>query len=114
MDGRHRAVVAGVHRLQHFQHLGATDFADHDAVRPHAQAVAHQVADAHCAMAFGAADTAFQTHHVRVVERQFGSVLDGDHALIGRHVAGHAPAPWLSAAPASAHRRCLWPAARQA
>ncbi|KAG1385923.1 hypothetical protein G6F59_017125 [Rhizopus arrhizus] len=55
MDGRHRAVVAGVHRLQHFQHLGATDFADHDAVRPHAQAVAPPVADAHCAMAFGAA-----------------------------------------------------------
>ncbi len=88
MDGGHRSVMAGVHRLQHLQHLGATYLADHDAVRAHAQAVADQVTDADRTLAFGAADAALQAHHVRMVERQFGGVLDGDHALIRGHVTG--------------------------
>ena len=36
-------LVAGVHRLEHVQGLGAAYFADDDAVGPHAQAVANQV-----------------------------------------------------------------------
>ena len=39
-----RAVVARVHGLQHVQHLVAAHLADDDAVGPHAQRVAHQVA----------------------------------------------------------------------
>ena len=45
VHGRQRAVVAGVHRLQHVERLGAADLADDDPVGPHAQRVAHQVAD---------------------------------------------------------------------
>ena len=36
MHGGHRAFVAGVHRLQHVQRLGAADLAHDDAVGPHA------------------------------------------------------------------------------
>ena len=46
VDRRQRAVVAGVHGLEHVERLGAADLADDDAVGPHAQRVAHQVADA--------------------------------------------------------------------
>ena len=45
VDRGQRAVVAGVHRLQHVQRLGAAALADDDPVGPHAQGVAHQVAD---------------------------------------------------------------------
>ena len=45
VDGGHRAVVAGVHGLDHVQRLGAAALADDDAVGPHAQGVLHQVAD---------------------------------------------------------------------
>ena len=48
---RQRAVVAGVHRLEHVERLGAADLADDDAVGPHAQRVAHQVADRDLALA---------------------------------------------------------------
>ncbi|MNS95310.1 hypothetical protein D3C72_1295640 [compost metagenome] len=88
MDGGHRSVMAGVHRLQHLQHLGATHLADHDAVGAHAQAVAHQVADADRPLALGATDAALQAHHMRVVERELGGVFHGDDAFVGRHVAG--------------------------
>ena len=40
----HRAVMAGVHRLQHVERLGAAHLADDDAVGAHAQRVAQQVA----------------------------------------------------------------------
>ena len=46
VDGRQRPVVAGVHRLQHVERLGAADLADDDPVGAHAQRVAHEVADA--------------------------------------------------------------------
>jgi hypothetical protein len=46
VDGRQRAVVAGVHGLEHVQGLGPADLADDDAVGPHAQRVADEVADA--------------------------------------------------------------------
>ena len=39
VDGRERAVVAGVHRLEHVERLGAADLADDDPVGPHAQAL---------------------------------------------------------------------------
>ena len=45
VDRRQRAVVARVHGLQHVERLGAADLADDDAVGPHAQRVAHELAD---------------------------------------------------------------------
>ena len=45
VHGRQRALVAGVHGLEHVEGLAAPDLADDDAVGPHAQRVADQVAD---------------------------------------------------------------------
>ena len=42
VDRRQRAVVAGVHRLQHVERLGAAHLADDDAVGAHAQRVDHE------------------------------------------------------------------------
>ena len=44
VDGADRAVMAGVHGLQHVEGLGAAHLADDDAVGPHPQRVADQVA----------------------------------------------------------------------
>src|SRR5688572_23500493 len=41
VHGRQRAVVAGVHRLQHVHSLWAADLADDDAIGPHTEAVAN-------------------------------------------------------------------------
>ena len=47
-----RAVVTGVHGLQHVERFFAADFADHDAVGAHTQAVDQQFALPHRAVAF--------------------------------------------------------------
>ena len=90
VDGGHRAFVAGVHRLEHVQRLGAAALADDDAVRPHAQAVLHQVALRDLALAFDVRRARLQAHDVRLLELQLGRVLDRDDALVGRDVARQA------------------------
>src|SRR4051794_30763484 len=45
VDGGERAVVAGVHGLQHVERFGATRLTDENAVRTHTQRVAHEVAN---------------------------------------------------------------------
>ena len=45
VDGTDRAVVTGVHGLEHVERRGVADLADDDAVGAHAQAVLDQVAD---------------------------------------------------------------------
>ena len=45
-----RALVAGVHRLHHVERLRTAHLTNDDAVRPHAQGVAHQVALGHLAL----------------------------------------------------------------
>ena len=45
VDGGHRAVVAGVHGLQHVDRFGTAAFADDDPVGPHAQGVLDEVAN---------------------------------------------------------------------
>src|SRR5690606_36943262 len=45
VDGRHRAVVPGVHRLEHVERLRPAALADENAVGPHAERVLHQVAN---------------------------------------------------------------------
>src|ERR1043166_573201 len=78
----HRAVVAGVHRLQQVERFGTAHLADDDAFRPHAQAVAHQLAHADLPFALQVGRTSFQAHHVRLLQLQLGGVLAGDDALV--------------------------------
>ena len=82
MQRAHRAVVAGVHRLQQVERLGSAHFADDDAFGPHAQAVLDQVAHGDLAFAFEVGRAGFQAHHVRLLQLQFGRVLAGDDALV--------------------------------
>ena len=86
----HRAVVAGVHGLQQVERLGSAHLADDDALGPHAQAVAHEVAHGDLALAFEVGRPRFQPHHVRLLQLQFGGVLAGDDALVVVDVAGQA------------------------
>ncbi len=84
VDRGQRAVVTGVHGLQHVQRFLAADLADHDAVGTHTQAVDQQFALAHRAVAFEVGRTGFETRHVRLLQLQFGRVFDGDDAFFGR------------------------------
>ena len=88
VDGRQRAVVAGVHRLQHVERLGAAALADDDPVGPHAQRVAEEVADADLAGALDVGRPRLEAHDVRLVEQQLGRVLDRHDALALRQERG--------------------------
>ncbi|MNI19368.1 hypothetical protein D3C73_728040 [compost metagenome] len=80
--------MAGVHRRQHVQRLDAAHFADHDTVRTHPQAVAHQLPLAHLAAPLDVRRPGFQAHHVGLLQLQFGRILDGDDPLVVRNETG--------------------------
>ena len=85
VDRRQRAVVAGVHRLQHVHGLGAAALADDDPVGPHAQRVADQVADGDltpCPRCWAGGTSS--ADDVLLVQLQLGRVLDGDDPLAAR------------------------------
>ena len=82
VDGGERAVVAGVHRLQHVERFLAADLADDDAVGAHAEGVDHELALLDRAFAFDVRRPRFEPDDVLLLELQFGRVLDGDDALV--------------------------------
>ncbi len=51
VQGGQRAVVTGVHRLQHVERLSGTALADHDAVGAHPESVDDELADADLVLA---------------------------------------------------------------
>jgi hypothetical protein len=79
----HRAVVAGVHRLQQVERLGSADFADDDPFRTHTQAVLDEIAHRDPALAFKVRRAGFEAHDVRLLQLEFGGVFAGDDALVG-------------------------------
>ena len=81
MGRRERAVMTGVHGLQHVERLAAADLADDDAVRTHTQGVLHEVADRDLALALDVRGTRLERHDMRLLELQLGRVLDGDDTL---------------------------------
>ena len=80
----HRAVVAGVHGLEHVERFRTAALADDDPFGPHTQGVAHQVGGGDRALAFDVRRPRFQPHHVVLLQLQFGRVLDRDDALVVR------------------------------
>ncbi len=88
MHGRERAVVARVHRLQHVERLAAADFAQHDAIGTHTQAVANEVTLRDCASPFDVGRARLQPHHMRLLHLQLGGVLDRHDAFRLRDEAG--------------------------
>ena len=86
--------MAGVHGLQHVHRLRPAHLAQDDAVGPHAQRVLDQIAHGDLAVAFEVGRPRLQAHDVRLLQLQFGGILDGDHPLAGvdqlRHGVQHA------------------------
>ena len=84
VDRAHGALHAGVHGLQHVQRFGAAALADDDAVGPHAQRGAQQLALIDAAFFVEIGRARFELHHVALLQLQFGGVFDGDDALLFR------------------------------
>ena len=82
-----RAVVTGVHGLQHVQRFLATDLTDDDAVGAHTESVDHQLPDVDGARAFHVGRPGFHARHVGLLQAQFGRVFNGDDALVFRNIA---------------------------
>ena len=78
---RQRAVVPGVHRLQHVERLAAAHLAHDQPVGPHPQRVADELADRDVAAALEARGTRLEPHDVRPVDAELGRVLDRDDPL---------------------------------
>ncbi len=88
VDRGERAIVAGVHRLQHVEGFGPAAFADDDPIGPHAEGIFHEVADRVFAGPFDVGGLRFQPHDVLFGELQLGRVFDRDDPLlIGNEIA---------------------------
>ena len=88
VDGSHRAFVAGVHGLEHVEGFLAAALAENDAIGPHAQRVLDQFTLTDFALAFDIGRTRFHAADMRLLQLQFGGVLDGDQAFLLRDEGG--------------------------
>jgi hypothetical protein len=86
VNGGDRAVVAGVHRLEHVERRAVADLTDDDPVRTHTEGVLHQIADRDLAAAFDVGGTGLEAQHVLLMQLELGGILDGDDALVHRDV----------------------------
>ena len=73
--------MAGVHRRQEIEALLAADFAEDDAIGTHTQRVDDEIADGDRALALEVGRAGFERQPVRLLQAEFGRVLDGDDAL---------------------------------
>ena len=78
------AVVSGVERREQIDHFGAADLADDDAVRPHPQGLADELADCDFPDAFDVGASGYQPDQMRMRRRKFSGVLDAHDPLVGR------------------------------
>jgi pilus assembly protein CpaF len=81
VDGGHRALMARIHRLQHVEGFLAAALAEDDAIGAHAKRVLDEVALPDLAMSLDIGGARFHARHVRLLQLQFGRVLDGDQPL---------------------------------
>ena len=86
----HRAVMARVHGLKEVEGLRSAHLADDDALGPHAQAVAHEVAHGDLALSLEVRRAGLQAHHMRLLQLQLGRILAGDDAFVVVDVAREA------------------------
>src|SRR5271166_2162373 len=82
VNRRHRAVMPGVHRLEHVECLGAPHLADDNAVRPHAQRITDELALRDVAGAFDVGWARLHLNDMRLLKAQFDGVLDRDHPFV--------------------------------
>ena len=82
-SGGHRAVMAGVHGLQHVQRLHRRGISPTMMRSGRMRsAVDHQVANGDFAASFNIGRARFQRDHVLLAQLQFGRIFDRDDALI--------------------------------
>ena len=81
--GRAPALVAGVHRGEHVDDLGAAHLADDQPVGPHPQRLPDQGAQGDLAGALDVGRPRLQGDHVPVVGPELGGVLDEHQPLLG-------------------------------
>ncbi|MNV51303.1 hypothetical protein D3C71_1433480 [compost metagenome] len=86
MQRRQRAFMPGVHGRQHVKSFGPPALADDNAVGPHAQRIAHQLADIDMPSALLVGGPRLQCHQVIMVQPQLGRVFDGDDPLTVRNL----------------------------
>jgi hypothetical protein len=72
------AIVAGMHRRQQVTDLGATDLADHQPVRTHAERLTDQISQADRSSQLGVSRPTLDSHDMRMVGRELPRILD-DH-----------------------------------
>src|SRR5262245_24071132 len=80
--GRHRAVVARVHGLEHVQRLTGAALSDDDPVGPHPEGVPDELADRDRALAFDVGRPRLERHDVLLAELELGRVLDRHDPLV--------------------------------
>ena len=85
MTGRQRAVVTGVHGLQHVKRFAGTDFADDNAVGAHTQGVAHQIANRNGALTFQVRRAGFQGNHMLLLQTKFSRIFYGNNTFVVRN-----------------------------
>src|SRR5437870_4351475 len=66
VQGRQRAVMTGVHGLQHVDRLWTPDLADDDAIRPHAQRVDQELALRHLPLTLDVGAACLEAYHMRL------------------------------------------------
>ena len=79
-----RAVVAGVHGLEHVQRLARAALSDDDPVGAHSQGVAEQVPDRDLALALGVRRARLERDHMALAELELLGVFDRDYAFVRR------------------------------
>ena len=72
MNSRERAVVSGIHGLQHVEGFAAAHLAQYDPIRAHTKRVDDQVALTNGAFALDVGGTTLHTGNVLLLELQFG------------------------------------------
>src|ERR1700738_1069191 len=82
--------MSGRHRLQHVEYFGAAHLADDYAVGAHAQRIGEQLAWGGVALAPDVGRTGRETEDLGLLQGEFGSVFDGDDALVLGNIVGEA------------------------
>ena len=75
--------MAGVHGLQHVEGFLAAALTEDHAVGPHTQRVLDQIALANFTLAFDVGWTRLHAPDMRLLQLQFGRVLNRDQSFIG-------------------------------
>lgn len=88
MDSGQRAIVTGIHRLQHVQGFSTTTLANDDPIRTHTQAVLDQVTNGHGSLALNIWRPSFKSDGVGLSQSQFGGIFYRNDSFAMRNIVG--------------------------